>query len=294
MSSRPAPESRSPEALLGFGIVVLDKPAGPTSHQVSEWVRDLTGAERAGHVGTLDPGVTGCLPVLLDDATRLAEVLTRGDKAYVAVLEVHDELPPGWRETIAGFEGEIYQRPPRKSAVARRLRTRTIDAIEVLERDGRRVLVRVDCAAGTYVRKLCHDLGLALGTGGHMAALRRIGSDPFTDAEAVSLHDLADALAFWREDGDADAIAGVVQPGEAALVDLPRVTITDNTAEAVATGAPVYAPGVLDIEGTTPDREDPPLVVCVTTVGSAVCLGRLVGDHERAEGVVVELERVLV
>lgn len=283
------------EELLDFGVVVLDKPAGPTSHQVSEWVKSLTGAERAGHVGTLDPNVTGCLPVLLDTATRLSGVLTEGDKEYVAVLEVHDELSPGWRETLASFEGEIYQRPPRKSAVARRLRTRTVHELEVLERVDRRVLLRVRCEAGTYIRKLCHDLGLVLGTGGHMASLRRTESEPFTDAELISLHDLADGLAFWREDDDPSALRSVVQPAEGALAGIPVVTISKNTAAAVSEGAPVYAPGVVSIEeDLVPAATDPPLVVCATPDGAAVCLGRLVADPRATDGTVVELERVLV
>lgn len=295
MAPRPAPAARTPTELLEFGVVVLDKPAGPTSHQVTEWVADLTRVDRAGHVGTLDPNVTGCLPVLLGTSTRLTSVLAGADKEYVAVLELHADPPADWRARIASFEGPIHQRPPRKSAVARRLRVRTVHALEVVERADRRVLLRIGCEAGTYIRKLCHDLGLVLGTGAHMASLRRTASTPFDDSQLVTLHDLADGLAFWREDDETDALRGVIRPAEDAVAHLPVVVISPDTAEAVADGAPVFAPGVVEVaEGLATPGEGTPRVVCTTPEGSAVCIGRLVGDPDASAGTVVELERVLV
>lgn len=294
MAPVPPPAERDPADLADFGVVVLDKPAGPTSHQVSAWVRDLLEVDRAGHAGTLDPGVTGCLPVLTGRGTRIAGALSTAPKAYVAVLEAHGPLPTGWRDTLADFEGSIYQRPPRKSAVERRRRVRTIHAIDVLERRDRRVLLSVECEAGTYVRKLLHDVGLALGTGGHMADLRRVETGPFTDADLVTLHDLADAIAFWRDDGDAEGLEGVVRPAESALGHLPAVTIARSAAASVATGAPVYAPGVLEVADELAGRDDEPLVACYDPDGTAVCLGRLVGDPDADRGVAVDLERVLV
>lgn len=290
-SLRPPPSEREPGELLDFGVINLDKQAGPTSHQVTTWVRDITGVEVAGHAGTLDPAVTGCLPILLGDATRIASALAHGDKTYVTVLELHDEPPEGWRSIIERFIGEIYQRPPRKSAVSRVLRTRRVHDIELLEREDRRLLLEVSCAAGTYIRKLCHDLGLAIGTGGHMVSLRRIESQPFDDRSLMTLHDLADAVAYWKEDGDEQYLRELVRPAEEALTHLSRVTIAPTAAMEVASGAPVYAPGVLDIEEAVESDE---LVTCVTPEGTAVCLGRLVGSSEQETGVVVELERVLV
>ncbi len=288
-----APEDRSPEELCAFGVVVLDKPAGPTAHQVSAWVRDHLGVDRAGHTGTLDPGVTGCLPVLTGRATRLASVLSAAPKTYVAVLEAHDPLPTDWREILATFEGAIFQRPPRKSAVERNRRVREIADLTVLEYRDRHVLLRIECEAGTYVRKLIHDMGLALGTGAHMADLRRTATGPFSDRGLVTLHDLVDGIAFWRDDGDTDAVTGVVRPAEAALTQLPSVTIAPSAARSVATGAPVYAPGVIEVS----DDADPagePLVACYVPNGAAVCLGRLVADPAAETGTVVALERVLV
>ena len=316
---RAPPGERSVPELLRFGVVNLDKPAGPSSHQVSAWVRDaidetLAALDPEGpptggvaHSGTLDPKVTGCLPTLTGDATRMAQVFLEGTKEYVAVLEFHGPPPADFEDVVAEFEGEIYQKPPRKSAVSRRLRTRTIHDLDVLAVDDRQALLRIRCESGTYVRKLCHDLGLATGVGAHMGHLRRTATDPFDDRDLHTLQDLVDALA-WAEDGDDALLRDVVRPAEDALTHLPRVTIARSAARNVATGAPVYAPGVIDVDdaalpagrGATDggdaaeDDSEPPLVACFTPEGVAVCLGRVVGDPDADGGTVVALERVLL
>ena len=336
---RGPPEERTAAELLSFGVVNLDKQPGPSAHEVAGWVRDavddalgsgelpgsrpsdpnpITGIEGAAHGGTLDPKVTGCLPILLGDATRLAQVLHRGAKEYVAVLELHADPPTDLEAVVSEFEGPIYQKPPRKSAVKRQLRVREIYDLDVLEVRDRQALLRIRCEGGTYVRKLCHDLGLALGTGAHMGHLRRTGTTPFDDSDLVVMEDLVDALAYAREGADSNAatenetgnadpapieLRDVVQPAERALEHLPGLTIAPSAAEQVAEGAPMYAPGVLEgpdggnrgaeLEEGDAD-EATPLVACYTPDDAVVCLGRLVGDPEADEGLVVELERVLV
>ncbi|WP_435076710.1 RNA-guided pseudouridylation complex pseudouridine synthase subunit Cbf5 [Halococcus sp. AFM35] len=289
---RGAPGARSIDERLSFGVVNLDKPPGPSAHQVTAWVRDLVGTERAAHAGTLDPKVTGCLPILLGDATRLAQVFLEGIKEYVAVLELHGRAPENLDSVLDEFEGDIYQKPPKKSAVARRLRVRRVSELTALEVEGRRVLLRIRCESGTYVRKLCHDLGRALGIGAHMGDLRRVGTTPFDDTTLVSMHDLTDALAF-ADGGDPGMLLDTVQPAERALTHLPRVEIANSAAREVAEGAPVYAPGVLSVEDL-PEDPDEPLVACYTPDGAAICLGRLVGETEMESGTVVDLERVVV
>ena len=312
---RPAPADRSVEQLAAFGVVNLDKPAGPSAHQVAAWVRDALDVDRAAHAGTLDPKVTGCLPTLTGDATRLAQVFLEGAKEYVAVLELHAPAPTDLERVVAEFEGELYQKPPRKSAVKRRLRTREVYDLDVLDRTERRVLLRIRCESGTYVRKLCHDVGLALGTGGQMGHLRRTATDPFDDRDLHTLRDLVDGVAFaggrnavgdadsdGAADlrGDADApdeslLREVLRPAEETLTGLPSLTIAGSAAREVADGAPVYAPGV--VESGTVGAGDPvegDLLACYAPSGAAVCLGRLVGDPEAESGEVVSLERVLV
>lgn len=292
---RAVPEDRDVDELLSFGVVNLDKPPGPSAHQVVAWLRDRLGVDRAAHAGTLDPKVTGCLPVLTGDATRMAQVFDDSRKEYVAVLELHGHTED--LGVLSEFEGEIVQKPPRKSAVKRRYRTRTIHRLEVLEHEDRRALLRIECESGTYVRKLCHHLGLAIGTGAHMGDLRRVRTVPFDDTDMVTMHDLTDAMAF-SEDGDDAPIRAVVAPAERALTHLPSVTIAPNAAREVANGAPVYAPGVIDVEPAEhsegDDLEQGALLACYTPTGSAVCLGRLVGDPDAGSGTVVDTERVLV
>ncbi|WP_257298575.1 RNA-guided pseudouridylation complex pseudouridine synthase subunit Cbf5 [Haloarchaeobius sp. FL176] len=301
MSLRAPPDERPPAELLEFGVVNLDKPAGPSAHQFTGWCRDAVAdaldragsdvtVEEAAHSGTLDPKVTGCLPTLFGDATRLAQVFLEGTKEYVAVLELHGRAPGDVEAVASEFEAPLYQKPPRKSAVTRRLRVREVHDLDVLEVEDRRALVRIRCESGTYIRKLCHDLGLALGTGAHMGHLRRTATDPFDDSTLVSYHDLVDALEFWVEDGDEEPLRDVVQPAERALTHLPSVTIAPSAAEQVAQGAQVYSPGVISVDG----GEQGDLVACYLPGGTAVCLGTLVGDPDAESGTVVELERVLV
>jgi len=293
---RAPPEDRDRDALLSFGVVNLDKPPGPSAHQVAAWVRDATEQDRVAHGGTLDPKVTGCLPVLLGDAARAARIFDHAVKEYVAVLELHDRPPADFGSVVSEFEGDIYQKPPRKSAVKRQLRTRRIHALDVLERDDRRALLRVRCASGTYIRKLCHDIGLALGTGAHMGDLRRTATGQFDDRSLVSMHDLVDALAF-AEAGDESALREAVQPAERALAHLPRLVVAPTAAEAIADGAPVYAPGVIEAQpaevgAATPTAGE--LIGVFTPNGSAVALGTLVGDPDAESGTVAKPERVLV
>lgn len=290
MTARPPPTDRSLDAHREFGVINLDKPPGPTSHQVVSWVKSILGVEKAAHAGTLDPKVTGCLPILVGDATRMAQVFLAGKKEYVVVLDVHDDLPKNFEDVIREFIGDIYQKPPRKSAVSRQLRTREIIAIDILERTDRAVLLRVRCEPGTYIRKLCHDIGLVLGVGAHMGELRRTATEPFDDRDLVTLHELTDAVAFAK-DGDEKFLREILQPAEAALTHLPAITIAETAVSTVAHGSPIYAPGIR----TMPEFDEPPsLVACYSPDGSAVCLGKVVGDPTATSGKVIDLVRVLV
>jgi predicted rRNA pseudouridine synthase len=292
MRERGPPGERDPETLLEFGVVNLDKPAGPSAHQVTAWVRDMAGVDRAAHGGTLDPKVTGCLPILTGTATRAAQVFDNSRKGYVTVLELHGPTPSDFESTLTEFEGPLYQKPPRKSAVVRQLRVRTIHRLDALKTEERRALLDIECESGTYIRKLCHDLGLALGTGAHMGDLRRSKTGTFDDSTLATLQDLADGLAFWRDEDDPELLREVVQPAERALEHLPELTVAPSAAREIAEGAQVYAPGVIEAE--LDDATEGNLVACYTPDGAAVCIGFLVGDPDAESGEVVELERVLV
>ncbi len=174
-------------------------------------------------------------------------------------------------KVLKEFEGAIYQRPPLRSAVKRAVRIRRIYKIEVLERRGRDVLLRVWCEAGTYMRKLCHDVGEILGVGAHMQELRRIRAGCFTEEEHLStLHDLVDAYHFWKEEGIEDYIREVVLPVEYAVQHLPKIVVRDSAVDAICRGAPLAVPGILRIE--TPIRVDD-WVAIMTLKGELVAIG---------------------
>lgn len=275
------------------GVVVIDKPSGPTSHEVAAWVRDILGVEKAAHTGTLDPRVTGCLPVLFGPAARVSGLFADTSKEYVFVLELHGEPTRSVADVFDEFEGLVYQRPPVQGSAKRELREREIGTLELLERgedeaDANRYLGRVECEAGTYVRKLCHDIGLALGVGGHMAELRRTRSGGFLVEDACYMQDLADAVAVREE--ESERLDALVTPLVEVLEDslgLPTVEAAPNTIESLGNGAPLYAPGVVRVSEDAVEDE-----LCVVVAeGEAVVVGTFRGED--AEPVVVS-HKVLV
>jgi H/ACA ribonucleoprotein complex subunit 4 len=197
------PERRTTQELISSCIAVIDKPDGPSSHQVSAYVKQIMGADLAGHSGTLDPGVTGVLPVAIGRATRIVNSLLNAGKEYVCIMHVHQPVDEEkLRSTISSFVGKIKQLPPIKSAVKRQWRYRKVYYIDVLEIKGQDVLFIVGCQAGTYIRKLCHDIGIQLSCGAHMAQLRRTKAASFSETQAVTLQDLIDALHYYKEGDD--------------------------------------------------------------------------------------------
>src|SRR3989338_6108317 len=159
-----APEERTIPELLKSGIVNIDKLKGPTSHEVADDVQKILHIKKAGHSGTLDPAVTGVQPVALEKASRITFFLLTAPKEYVGIMHLHKDVEEAaLREAIKKFTGKIQQLPPVKSAVKRVERTREIYEFEILEIKNRDVLFRVKCQAGTYIRKICSDMGKELG-----------------------------------------------------------------------------------------------------------------------------------
>ena len=252
------------------GIVVVDKPRGPSSHQVTAWVGEILG-RRVGHAGTLDPQVSGVLVVMFGGAVRLAPVLLSHNKEYVCLMRLHGDASREAVDQVAEeFTGRIYQRPPKKSAVKRNLRIRKIQEIEILDMVGRLVLFRVRCDAGTYIRTLCIHMGYAIGVCAHMQELRRIRSGPFDEAAAVSLHELADAAGAAR-DGDPEPLRRMILSPDAAAVDLPKVVIRDTAVDAVCHGAVLAGVGITGKEGGFGKGET---VAIMTGRGELVGLGK--------------------
>ena len=225
----------------------MDKPSGPSSHEVDSWVKRILHVNKTGHGGTLDPKVTGVLPIGIDAATRVSQLLLPAGKEYVCLMTMHKEMPEDQiYEIFDQFTGKIYQTPPVKSAVKRELRVRTIYYATIYEIKGKDVLFRVGCEAGTYIRTLCHDIGEALGCGAHMAELRRTRAGPFNErnGDLVNLHDLTDAYHFWVEDGDESYLRNAIKPMEVAADHLPQIFIKDSAVEAICQGAKLAAGGI--------------------------------------------------
>lgn len=289
-----APEARSMREHIERGVVNMDKPAGPTSHEVVAWVKDILEITKAAHTGTLDPEVTGVLPVLLGATRKLADTFV-GDKEYVCVMKLHRAVSEDKLRKVCGeFVGEIYQRPPLESAVKRQIRTRTVHYIELKEVDGKEVLMKVGCEAGTYIRMLCHHIGLALGVGAHMSQLRRTKSFPFTENNLTTLHDLKDAYVFFEE-GDESLLRELIMPMEYAVGHLPGIIIKDSAVDAICHGADLAAPGISRIEEGINIGDS---VVLYTVKGEAVGRGEATLNSEdmycAEKGICAETKKVLM
>lgn len=290
------PRSRPIREYIETGVINLDKPPGPTSHEVVAWVKRMLSINRAGHGGTLDPKVTGVLPITLGRATRLISFIMKSGKEYVTVMELHGEVSDDQLDkAISEFIGPIYQLPPVRSSVKRALRIRRINSIKVLERVGRYVLMKVDCEAGTYIRKLCHDIGEVLGCGAHMKELRRIRAGPFLEKDSITLHSLLDAITLWKENNDESLLRKAIFPIEEVLLDFPKIYVRDSAVDALCHGANLAAPGVLKISKSIKAGD----VVCVMTLkGELIGIGRALKSSEEIleldHGIVVDMERIVM
>jgi tRNA pseudouridine55 synthase len=250
-----APSSRPVHAMLEYGLIPLDKPRGPTSHEVVAWTKKLLGVEKAGHSGTLDPPVSGLLPIGLGQSTRALSLLLLFPKEYRGVMRVHSSVPRRQLDKVlAEFTGEIFQRPPQRSSVSRQTRTRTIYELELTESAGNLYLFRVLCQSGTYIRKLVYDMGEVLGVGATMVELRRTKVGPLTEAGGlVTLHQLNDAV-FRLKGGDEAPLRKVILPIEDSLAGLGRIVMRESAVDAICHGARLGIPGILSFsEGVKKD-----------------------------------------
>ncbi len=281
------PQDRPLKTYLNYGFIALDKPQGPTSHEVVAWIRKMFEQERAGHSGTLDPMVSGVLPVALGEATKSLSVLLLGPKEYIALARIHDSVPKEiLHRTLAQFVGPIYQRPPQRSSVKRVTRARTIYENELLEQQGNLLLLRVLCEAGTYIRKLIYDLGEIIVVGATMAELRRTKVCHISEDHLVRLHDLYEANSVFKESGDDSKIRKVVQPIETAVSFLKQIKIRDSAVESMCQGAQLAVPGVLAFSKGLAKGE---VVRIMTQKGELVAIA----DSQMDEGVLSSSEHGL-
>ncbi len=269
------PEKRAVRELIRYGVINLNKPSGPTSHQAVDYIKKILNLKKAGHSGTLDPKVTGVLPIALDRATRIVQVLLSTGKEYICLMHLHKEVPETEvRKAFEKFSGEIKQIPPVRSAVKRVERTRKIYYVELMEIDSKDVLFKIGCQAGTYIRKFAHQIGEHLGVGAHMSGLVRTRVGPFSDKNMFTLHDLKDAYEFFR-DGDEKEIRKIVVPFERATDHLKKVWITDGAVDPLCHGADLYIAGVVRLYDTIQKND---LVAIFTLKNELICIGNAATD----------------
>ncbi|KAK1310282.1 H/ACA ribonucleoprotein complex subunit 4 [Acorus calamus] len=276
----PLPAGHSPldrplAEYIRYGVINLDKPSNPSSHEVVAWIKRILRVEKTGHSGTLDPKVTGNLIVCIDRATRLVKSQQGAGKEYVCVARLHSAVPDPSRvsRALETLTGAVFQRPPLISAVKRQLRIRTIYESKLLEYDAQRHLVVfwISCEAGTYVRTLCVHLGLILGVGGHMQELRRVRSGILGESEnMVTMHDVMDAQWVYDNFRDETYIRRIVMPLEVLLTSYKRLLVKDSAVNAICYGAKLMIPGLLRFENGIEVGEE---VVLMTTKGEAIALG---------------------
>jgi tRNA pseudouridine55 synthase len=288
------------------GWVIVDKPVGPGSTNVVAMVRRLYNAQKAGHAGTLDPLASGILPVALGEATKTVPYIIDASKAYrftvcfgaqtttddlegeVCATSAHRPSLSEVAEALSGFTGEIMQVPPAFSAIkvdgqraydlARagetvELKSRpvTIHNAKLLGMpDTDHAEVEISCSKGTYVRSLARDLALALGTVGHVTALRRIAHGPFSEAQAIPLDKL---MGLGHIPPASDALRTHLWPLETALDDIPALALTEGEASRLRSGQAVSmlsrsnAERIRDLQNGT--------IVCAMSEGKAVAISRL-------------------
>jgi len=244
------PDRRPLNNLFDYGFILLDKPSGPTSHEVVAWVKKTLRLSKIGHSGTLDPGTTGLLPLGLGEATKALQVLTLGPKEYYALARMHSYITSKKIELVMKeFTGDIYQRPPQRSAVRRATRIRTVYSFDLLEQHERLILMRILCQAGTYVRKIIYDLGEVLGPGATMIELRRTRVNYFSEGTDifVRLHDILDAFEYYKETRSETKLRRLIKPVEYCLQSLRAVVIRDTAVDALCHGAQLAIPGIIAI-----------------------------------------------
>lgn len=233
--------------LLQFSLINIDKPAGPTSYSVSEFVKRELNLSKTSHMGTLDPKVTGVLPITLGRACKLASYFIRHDKTYVGILHTHKEQNINELQKIIdeNFVGKIKQTPPHRSAVKREERERTVYLWNLLEVDDakRNFVFEARVEGGTYIRKICSDLGEIIG-GAHMEDLRRTTAGIFDESTIIDLFEFQDAVQKYKE-GDEEPLRKFVTPAEDAIRQvLPVVEIDKKAIKGLYIGRPLFLDSV--------------------------------------------------
>lgn len=292
------PYLRPISSLLDYGLILIDKPAGPSSHEIVSWVKKILCIQSAGHSGTLDPAATGLLPVGLGEGTKALSILLFGPKEYYTLARLHSHISEDRLQSVVEkFTGDIFQRPPQRSSVKRSTRIRTIYEFQKLEQYDRLVLFRILCQAGTYIRKMIYDLGEVLGPGATMIELRRTRVSNLAEGtdEFIKLHDLKDGFQRYTEKNDDSKLRRLIRPIEQCLECLRAVVVRDTAVDALCHGAQLAVPGLVAVARDLAPNQ---IVGIYTMKGEIIGLGESlmsIGDiQENERGIAVQLKRVIL
>jgi H/ACA ribonucleoprotein complex subunit 4 len=291
------PEDRATKEIINYGVVNINKCQGPTSHQVSDYVQKILHINKSGHSGTLDPHVHGVLPVALGRATRIVQMLLTSGKEYVGIMHLHKDVgQEKLKEAIKrNFTGKIKQIPPLKSSVKRVKREREIYYFDILEKQGQDVLFIVGCQAGTYIRKLIHDLGQKLKIGAHMLELRRTKAGPFNEETLFTLQDLTDAYYFYKKESNDKFLRKIIQPIENAIAHLPKIWVFDTTVDTLCHGADLNIPGISKLSDSIFEND---AVAIMTLKNELIALGTAALNSDdilkKKKGMAIKTEKVFM
>ena len=247
---------KSISELISRSVINVNKPSGPTSREVVQEIKDIFKLKRCGHAGTLDPRVSGVLVVALENATKAMPLLMGLDKEYEGILYLHKDVDKKTLEkTISKyFIGEITQTPPVKSRVARRPRKRMVYSFDILKKDGNDVWFKTKVQAGTYIRKLCSDIGEKLGIRAHMKELWRTKVGHFSLKDSYILSEIKEAYERWKS-GDESSLRKILIPIEKAIPHVKRVYVKDFSVSSIRNGAPVLSSDIFGVQGGIEQNE---------------------------------------
>jgi H/ACA ribonucleoprotein complex subunit 4 len=280
-------KEKSIQELLEFGIINVDKPAGMTSFDVVYKIKKMLKLRKASHFGTLDPMVTGVLPIALNRACKLTGFFIHHDKEYVGEMKIHEdiELEKIKKMIREKFIGKIIQLPPVKSRVKRQEREREIMKFDLLEKNKNDIKFHTEVEGGTYIRKLIHDLGQALGINAHMTKLRRIRAGIFKEKDSIKL----EALEKMNE----KELKKVIIPSEEAIIKIhPVVKIKEDNLKQIFTGKPIHKKDLVEHHRRTPknskkefllgakEQFETDEIVCVFSGEKFIGMYKVVNDEE--------------
>ena len=274
------PNDRSLEQLMECGVIAINKPPGPSSHQLASWARDILGISRIGHGGTLDPFATGLLTLLCGRATKLTDILLKKPKGYIAVIRFKNQVNINQVEKLLEkMIGDIYNVPPKESAVKIQVRSRNINTLELIDYDleNRLINLSIECNAGTYIRTLTNDLGLLLDSKCELLELHRNKSGIFNSSMACTMQQLNDAAFLWKEHDDDRGMRKLIAPIESILTKLPKIIVKDGAVAALSHGAPLARPGIVSApKGIKKGSQ----VILSSLKGEAVAVAKLIVDTD--------------